>query len=482
MADSSGQPSNRRDAADSEHVAPAAENVPPRRWTLRLLYGVVLLSAIVGGFVGKGRIVAALGRFAPIPRAAAMKLPKPVAIDPVVTEKDYATVPVEKGPLVRTIHTIGTIDYVEPLVGDVTLKTGGWLEKLYVDYEGQPVHKGDPMFDLYSPDLVSTQQDFLISLQALQQARQTNDASVIASARQNVRGTRQRLRFWDITDQQIDALARTGKTRKTLTFSSPFEGVVIAKHAFAGKYMQAGQLLYRIADLSKVWVYVFAYQNQIHCTFEGQKATLRLANLRDREFHGKVIYIYPFLDPKSRAAKVRLEFDNPHLLLKPGMYASVVLEPHRMGMGIKIPRTAILQTGVRSLVYLSEPGNKLHARQVATGMELDGGMMHILTGLREGQQIVASPSFLMDSESRLRAVNRRFGPAPDWMKRMPKMEMPGMAMPGMEMPTMKMPEMEHNPPMPGRNHKKPMPGMDQKQPRPEEEHDHSMPGMKGERQ
>ena len=297
----------------------------------------------------------------PAAHAAQAKPPKPIVIDPVVTEMDYATVPVEKGPLVRTIHTIGTIDYVEPLVGDVTLKINGWLEKLYVDYEGQPVHRGDPMFDLYSPDLVSTQQDFLISLQALQQARETNNAEVVASAQQNVSTARQRLRFWDVSDQQIDELARTGKTKKTITFYSPFEGIAVEKHAFAGKYMQAGQLLYRIADLSKVWVYVFVYQNQIHCTFEGQKATLHLANLPDREFHGKVIYIYPYLDPKNRAAKVRLEFENPDLLLKPGMYASVALEPHRMGIGIKIPQTAILQTGVRSLVYLSEPGNKFHA-------------------------------------------------------------------------------------------------------------------------
>ncbi len=301
-------------------------------------------------------------------------------------------------------------------------------------------------------------------------------------AQQNVSTARQRLRFWDVNDQQIDELARTGKTKKTITFYSPFEGIAVEKHAFAGKYMQAGQLLYRIADLSKVWVYVFVYQNQIHCTFEGQQATLHLANLPDRDFYGKVIYIYPYLNPKNRAAKVRLEFENPDLLLKPGMYASVFLEPHRMGIGIKIPQTATLQTGERSLVYLVEPGNKFRAQQITMGMELDGGMMHVLTGLKAGQQIVASPSFLMDSESRLRAVNRRFGPAPDWMKLMPPTQMPGMAMPGMEMPGMKMPGMEQKKSMTSMTPEKPMPGMDHKQPMPKAEHEHQMSGMKGDQQ
>jgi len=435
------------------------------KWVRRLLYSILLLAAIAAGFLGKDRILGAARGLLPAAHVAFQTPPKPTVIDPVLTEQDYATVPVEKGRLVRTIQTIGTIDYVEPLVGDVTLKIDGWLEKLYVDYEGQPVHRGDPMFDVYSPDLVATQQDYLLSLQALQQARQTNNAAVLESAEQNVSTARQRLRFWDVSDQQIDELARTGKTRKSITFYSPFKGIVVEKHAFAGKFMRAGQLLYRVAGLSKVWVYVFAYQNQIHCVFEGQGATLRLANLPDRTFRGKVIYIYPYLDPKNRAAKVRLEFDNPGLLLKPGMFADILLEPHRMGTGLKIPQSAILRTGERSLVYLSEAGNKFRAQDVTTGMELDDGMMTVLGGLQEGQRIVAAPSFLMDSESRLRAVNRRFGPVPDWIKLVPPKPMPGMKMPGMKMPGMK--------------HEGPMRGMKSKQPAPAVEHEGSMAGMKG---
>ena len=399
-------------------------------------------------------------------------------IDPVLRERDYATVPVEKGPLVRTIHTVGTIEYAEPLIGDITLKIDGWLEKLYVDYEGQPIHRGDPLFDLYAPDLVATQQGFLVSLRAWQQAKQTNNPAVLEGAQQNVDAARQRLRFWDVTDKQIDELAKTGKVRKSLTFYSPFDGIVVEKHAFEGKFLPAGQLLYRVADLSKVWVHVFAYQNQLHCVYEGQGARLRLANLPGHDIQGKVIYIYPYLDPINRAVQVRLEFDNPDLVLKPGMYADILLQPHEMGIGIKVPQKSILQTGQRSLVYLSEPGNKFQAREITAGTELDGGMVEVLAGLEAGQQIVAAPSFLMDSESRLRAVNRRFGPAPNWTEQTAADADAGNADAGDEArwihAGMKdgppMPEMKHEGATPDTKREVPMPGM---------KHEHQMPATKG---
>lgn len=544
-ASSDQQTSNPANGPGSQNP-PAAQGNPRSHGLLkRLFYGGLFLAAIAGGFLWKDRLIGVAHALLPSPNAgrqvlywtspmdsdfrsdktgkdemgmdlvpvyAGQQAPRgPTVIDPVLSEHEYATVTVEKGPLVRTIRAVGTIAYAEPLIGDVTLKIDGWLEKLYVDYEGQPVHRGDPLFDLYSPDLVATQQEFLISLQAWQQAKQTNNPAVLEGAEQNVNTARQRLRFWDVTDKQIDELARTGKTRKSLTFYSPFDGIVVEKHAFEGKFLPAGQLLYRVADLSKVWVHVFAYQNQLHCVYEGQGATLRLANLPGRVFQGKVIYIYPYLDPTNRAVKVRLEFENPDLVLKPGMYADILLEPHQMGTGIKIPQKAILQTGQRSLVYLSEPENKFQAQEITTGMELDDGMIEVLAGLREGQQIVVAPSFLMDSESRLRAVNRRFGPAPNWTEQRRPMEMPGMEMPGTKhegsapgmkheppMPGMKheetMPGMEHEGTMrgmkhdepmpaekqpPGMKHEQPMPAVEHEQPKPAVEHEHQMPATKG---
>lgn len=357
-----------------------------------------------------------------------------VVIDPVVTEREYATVAVQRGPLVRALHAVSTVDYAEPRIGDVTLKIDAWLEKLYVDYEGQAVRRGDPLFEVYSPRLVTTQEEFLVSRRAWQQAQKRNSPLIVETTKENLDSVRSRLAYWDVTDEQIDDLAKTGKVRKTLTFYSPFDGIVTEKHAFEGKYVPAGQLLYRVADLSKVWVYVFVYQNQLHCVYEGQGATLRLPNLPGHVFRGKVVYVYPYLEPKSRAAKVRLEFDNPELLLKPGMYAQVQLEPHRMGVGLKVPEQVVLRTGERDLVYVALPDHKFQARPVTTGMELDGGMVHVIAGLQEGNRVVMEPSLLMDSESRLRAVDRRFGPAPKWTEQTPPMQMPSMKMPPMKMP------------------------------------------------
>lgn len=334
--------------------------------------------------------------------------PQPVLIDPVLQENEYVAGTVENGPLVRTIDAIGTVTYAEPLIGDVTLKIDAWIEKLYVDYLGQPVRKGQPLFDIYSPALVDSQQELLISRQALTALGPQADAETRREAEQNVESARERLRYWDLTDRQIDDLVKAGKVQKTVTFYSPYDGIVTEKMAFEGEYMKAGSMLYRIADLSKVWVYLYVYQNQIHCVYEGQGATMTLANLPGHEFHGRVVYIYPYLEPKIRAVKVRLEFDNPELILKPDMFAQVVLEPHRMGDGLKIARRAILDTGTRQLVYLALPDDKFAAREVTTGMELDGGKIEVLSGLTAGERIVLSEQFLVDSESRLRLVNRKF--------------------------------------------------------------------------
>ncbi len=333
---------------------------------------------------------------------------RPVLIDPVLQEDQVTTAMVERGPLVRTIQSIGTVAYAEPRTGDVTLKVDAWIEKLYVDYLGQSVRKGDPLFEIYSPELVATQQELLISLEAPAGTGSRPDSEVRRSDERNIESVRQRLRNWDLTDQQIDALARAGRVQKTTTFYSPFDGIVTEKMAFDGAYMMAGSMLYRIADLSKVWVYLYVYQDQIHCVYEGQGATMTLANPPGHEFHGKVVYVDPYLQPKIRAVKVRVELDNPELVLKPGMFSQVVLEPHRMGDGLKIPDQAVLDTGTRQLVYVALPGNKFTAREVTTGMELDEDEIEILSGLTEGERVVTSGQFLLDSESRLRLINRKF--------------------------------------------------------------------------
>jgi Cu(I)/Ag(I) efflux system membrane fusion protein/cobalt-zinc-cadmium efflux system membrane fusion protein len=357
-----------------------------------------------------------------------------VVIDATLIEREVTTALVQYGSRVRTIETVGTIAYAEPRIADVTLKVDAWIEKLHVNYKGQPVRRGDPLVDVYSPNLVSTQEEVLIGAAVLKEARGQELQGALARDRENLEASKQRLRYVDVTDKQIDELIATGKVPKTLTFFSPADGIVTEKEEVEGSFVKAGDLLYRIADLSVVWADVYVYPNQIHCVYEGQQATLTLPNLPGQSFQGKVVYIYPYLDPKNRTVQVRLEFLNPELLLKPGMFAEVHLEPHRMGEGINVLRQAVMHTGRRDLAYVVLPGNKFEARELTLGMELDGGMVEVLAGLPDGERIVTSEEFLMDSDSRLRSINLRFEPAPAWEEIMTQSDahehgmMPGMKM------------------------------------------------------
>jgi Cu(I)/Ag(I) efflux system membrane fusion protein len=356
-----------------------------------------------------------------VPVYAGQERPQgPIIIDPQLEEQDYTTAPVTRGPLVRTIRTVSTVTYAEPLIHDVTLKVDAWLEKLHIDYEGQPVHKGEPLLEVYAPDLVATQEELLRSLEVQGRAGlPTGDMT-----ESNVELARRRLRYWDVSADQIEGIERTGQVRKLIRFRSPASGIVLKKQALEGKYVPAGQMLYRIADLSRVWVYAYAYPDQIHCVYEGQKATLTIPDFPDRTFPGKVIYIYPYLDPMIRAVKVRLEFANPDLLLKPDMFTRVELEPHRMGIGLSVPRRAVLDTGMRKLVYVAVAQGRFQPREIDTGMEVDGDRIEVLSGLSAGEQVVSPPEFLLDSESRLRLIDRKFEPLPPTMK-MPAGKKPG---------------------------------------------------------
>ena len=423
------------------------------RWPKRFLYWGIFLVACVLGLVFQEEIGRGLGALIPpkskgqalywtsphdpsfrsdhpgkdgmgmdlIPVYADQKPAKPAAIDPVLQETNFSTAPVEKKALVRTIRTVSTVAYPEPLIGDVSLKVDAWLEKLHVNYEGQFVKKGDPLFEVYAPQLVATQEAFLISLQFLEAARKDPSPTNRQMAEKNVQTARKRLSYWDVSEKQLDELARTKVVRKTLTFYSPFTGFVTEKKAFDGAFFPAGKLLYRIADLAKVWTYAYVYQDQIHCVYEGQKATLTIPNLPGRKFEGKVIYIYPYLEPKIRAVKVRLEFDNRDLALKPDMFTQVEFEPHQMGAGLVIPSRAVLDTGLRQLAYVALPGNRFDPREVKIGRILDGDGVEVLAGLREGEQVVTSSEFLLDSESRLRLINPAFQPFSLPMPVMPNM-------------------------------------------------------------
>jgi len=307
------------------------------------------------------------------------------------------TTPARMMNLTRTVHAFGKIAYAEPNIYSVNLKFSGWAEKLYVDYEGQTVHKGDPLVDIYSPDLVAAQKEFLIAHDALagasgEKAKKTFSA-MLASAKD-------RLRNWDITEAQIDALADKGTITRTMTLYSPADGVVTAKHVAEGDKKMPGAELYRIADISRVWAVASVYEQDVPFVEMGQKAIITTDNIPGKSYEATVSYIAPFLD-NQRQVDVRLDIDNHDLKLKPDMYASVALQSDDYGQVVAVPRSAVINSGVRQVVYLASMDGSFLPRVVTTGAVGENDMIEIKSGLAPKEEVVTSGQFLLDSESRL---------------------------------------------------------------------------------
>jgi Cu(I)/Ag(I) efflux system membrane fusion protein len=318
-----------------------------------------------------------------------------VAIDPVIAQNiGVRLAPVMSGPLVNTIRTVGTVDYDEELVRDVNVKVAGWVQKLHVDTLGQPVRKGDPLFELYSPDLYAAQQEYLLALKG---------GPVGGGGKSLADAARTRLEYDDVPPSEIAALARRGRARKTMTLRSPYAGVVIEKKTFEGMRVDPGMQVFRIADLSRIWVMVTLYEYQLPYVHVGQTATMTLPYLPGERLQGKVVYVYPYLDKAARQVNIRLEFENTGQKLKPGMYATVDLQG-AVGDGRRTlaPRSAVIDTGERKVAFVSKGEGHFEPRQVRTGVEAEDGMIEILDGLKPGEQVVTSGEFLLDSEAKVR--------------------------------------------------------------------------------
>ncbi len=313
-----------------------------------------------------------------------------VTIDPVVVQNMGVRIaPVVTGPLTKTIRTVGTVDYNERAVRDVNIKTPGWIEKLYVDFVGASVNAGDPLFELYSPQLFAAQEEYLLAL------KNRNSTDLVEAART-------RLEYFDITPEQIAALEKAGKPSKTMTIRSPHTGVVIMKHANEGMKVDLGMQVFRIADLSSVWVLVTLYEYQVPYIEQGMEATMSLPYIPGQTFEGEVIFIYPYLERKTREVQVRLEFDNPGNLLKPGMFANVQLHNTLAAEKTLAPRSAIIDTGERQVAFVSLGEGKFEPRDVRMGIETGDGMVEIMTGLEPEEMVVTSGQFLIDSEAKIR--------------------------------------------------------------------------------
>lgn len=328
---------------------------------------------------------------------------KTITIDPVTIQNmGIRTATLARGPLVKTIRTVGRVDYDEETLYFINTKFEGWIEKLHVDQTGVQVEKGEPLFEVYSPALYSAQEEFLAALRGVERLSESTIPEALEQSRRLVDAARIRLRYYDVAEDQIEQLARTREIQKTLTIHSPARGIVTEKMALEGMYLMPGMRLYAIADLAKVWVYVDIYEYQLPWVRIGQEARMTLPYVPDREFVGRVTYIYPYLEKQTRVIKMRLEFENPTLELKPAMYANVMLRADLDRNALLIPREAFIDSGTRKVAFLDLGNGKFQPRDIQTGVEAEDGMVEAAYGLDEGDRVVTSGQFLLDAESKLK--------------------------------------------------------------------------------
>ncbi len=341
------------------------------------------------------------------------KLPdSTIKIDPV-TEQDMGvrTATVKRMALTKSIRALGTVTYDETRIYAVNLKFDGWIEKLYVNFVGESVTKGQPLFDIYSPELYTTQQEYLLAESQAAALAASSYPSVRENAARLLQAARQRLEYWDLEEKQIRQLKKKGTVKKNITVYSPATGVVIQKDALAGHFVKAGMHQYEIADLSRVWVDVEVYEYELPFVKKGMPAGMELAYLPGKRFEGTVLFIYPFLNPKTRTVKLRMDFNNPEGLLKPEMYANVYIESLIDPAALVIPQEAVIDSGLRKVVFVALGDGKYAPHTVRLGAEGEHNTFQVLDGLKEGDTIVTSAQFMFDSESRLReAIQKMLEP------------------------------------------------------------------------
>ena len=299
----------------------------------------------------------------------------------------------------RVIRTVGRIEFDEKKISMVNPKIGGWIEELYVDYTGKMVRKGQPLLSIYSPDLVAAQEEVLLALKAKKILGASPIAEVAEGGDRLLQGARRRLLLWDITPKQLETLEQTGEIKKSMVLYSPADGFVLEKMAYKGMALMPGAALYKIGDLSSIWVIGDIYEYELPFVKIGDKAQITLAYFPGETFEGTATYIYPMLDPKTRTAKVRFDLPNPEFKLKPEMWANVELKI-ALGRKLVIPEDAVMDSGTMQMVFVDRGQGYFESRHIQVGSKVQG-YYEVLSGLKEGEKVVTSANFLIDSESRL---------------------------------------------------------------------------------
>lgn len=421
-----------------------------RRWLMALGGGLGLAAIAVAVYFGgggtgrKGPAVAGNNHaVAPVADSA-----MPVTLSAVDQQRIGVTFAmVTRGPLDRPVRTVAQVLFDETRIQKVVPRVDGYVEQLFVNSTGEPVKQGQPLFAIYAPMLVAAQQEMLLAQRLTEQVGGgTTDA--VEGAAALLQSARDRLRYWEVPPGDIAEILRTGTIRHTITLRSPVTGIVTAKPVLAGQRIMAGEVAYEIVDLSRVWIEGEVFEPDLPSVHVGQLVRAEFPALPGEERSGRITYVYPTLDPETRTARVRVEMANPGLQLKPGMYATFRFIA-RIPNVLSVPRSAVLVTGKRALAFVRDAAGTLIPREVVPGQATDD-RIEIMSGLREGETVVASATFLVDAESNLGSA------------------LGGMAnMPGMDVTTPPQRESHDHPPV------APVPAAPATQPMPD------MPGMPG---
>jgi RND family efflux transporter MFP subunit len=319
-----------------------------------------------------------------------------------------------------TVRTVGTLAYDDGQAVWVNTKFDGWIERVYVNYVGEAVRKGQKLFEIYSPQLVTTQNEYL---QAVDYAKRMGDTDYPEAARRAsslVESSRQRLTYWDISDAQIDELQRSRTVRRTLTAVSPADGLVVEKmsQALEGMSVKAGMNLYKIVDLSKIWAEAEIYEHQVPWLKVGQRAVVDVPTEPGRRIVGRVRYVYPFFSEKTRTMKVSIELPNPGNTLRADMYVNITFDVPSAQNVLVVPEEAVIHSGTRKVLVLDRGNGTFQVRDVTLGVN-GSGLWEVKDGIEEGDRVVVSAQFLIDSESSLKEAIRKLTtadvgePAPD---------------------------------------------------------------------
>jgi Cu(I)/Ag(I) efflux system membrane fusion protein len=307
----------------------------------------------------------------------------------------FATV--ERRQLPIFVSTVGTVAYDETRLATVNPKVDGWVERLHVDFTGAPVHAGQPLMEVYSPALVTAQEELILAVRLLREATEgrpkDNAAELLASARR-------RLAYWDIPAEEVRRIEESSEPTKTLTMHAPSSGIVVEKNVVEGDRIMPGMTVYRIADLSRVWIEADVFEKDLGVVKEGQGALVFFEAYPGRTFTGRVTYVYPTVSVQDRTAHVRLELPNEDGALRPGMYAEIRVQVPPTDTTLVVPRSALLSTGERALVFVQGPDGALLPREVRPG-RTSGRFVQLLGGVNPGDRVVSSAAFLVDAESNL---------------------------------------------------------------------------------